>query len=266
MIMVEHLLPNKKELGETPFYYLDQLIREDEPSALFYQYGPYLVIYHIDYFENHLADVKDELMYLLVQATRIIYAHKIKGLSYRDAKKRVVNIMRESCNAYFANTIREIGIYYLKELQKTKQERDECRESAILNYAPIVPYGTVIPKYAETIQKESEVPSYKELDARIYNLFIRNIVDIILHADKYIPPEATQTNYLFSMKQCENACKTAYGEYFFYVYMRYIIPKDQYEMLYQQFLKINTIYNKITNGERIDVAKAIEAFSYVSPL
>ena len=197
------------------------------------------------------------------------------NITYHDAKKRIQLCINRDCTIYKDRT-QKIGLTILENV-RSKQHEDRSLESAMLSCAPIVQYAkttlvkpemteeNLYDKYfkAETIPV---LPSKQEFDKIIKEYLVNHVLDILSHGEMFIDPSNGDARIrdLISLNNVNSESEKNAAVYFLLVFLRYVSGFNDWNDILTRVFNLNMICNKISNGERVSIGKAIEAFNQLS--
>ena len=291
------------EVRSSMMFYCNELAHTypDDNTFVLYQYAPYLVANKVEWFTNTLNWINNPYLKLLVYTQRLIEAcGSFLNFTIKEAKQNILSIMddanRETTSTFgekFKKKVCEIGNDLIDIIRK-KQSEDKSLESAMLNYSPIVQYQGRFLKPAEFAEKytfliQKQEPDFSELDQLIKDLFFDYVFYIAKNPEAFIPIDHMNPLFLntevsglgypmalinihheISIISKSKNCRMSESEffakvYFALVYLRFVVKSTEWRSFLDDLFKINNIYNKISNGERINIPVAMETLSSVSP-
>ena len=278
MDFLEELI-TPKEINDYPKHYIGELIDEPRDSFLLYQYTPGLLTSFGTFpdFDTRYDKIKNPMLRFLTDIAGIKNVVESSKIPYQEAKKRIQNYINRN-NTIYKEHINQIGLTVLENV-RSKQRENRSLESAILSCAPIVQYARttlVKPEMTEDglfdkYFKSStlpNLPSRQELDGIIKDYLIANVIDILSHSELFIDPSNgnKRISDLIQLNHAKSENERKAAVYFLLVFLRYASGFDKWDDILTKVFNLNTVCNKINNGERVSVRKAVEAFTNLSDL
>ena len=290
---MENKIMSFTEIKKYPLFYLSEMIQNPSDSFLLYQYGPYMLM-HIDsskilnyteriklYYKNpvlsFMIDISDIIKTIQSDETIGHIKETILGILTRSQDILLHNNINDQSVNIFLQRKKEIVFDIIGKIQDYQYE-NKSLESAILNYAPIVPYtGSLIKPGMETPTLTKI--EYNSLDKMIKEYLKDNIIEIMLHNEEFISVDNYDSEYILRENELstnglsydiiklynlqENNIPSV-KTYFTLVYLRYAAPEKNFYETINEIIKLNTTYNKIIKGEIVDMKEAVETFSKLS--
>lgn len=278
MDFVEELI-TPKEINDYPKHYIGELIDERNDSFILYQYAPGLLTTFgaFDDFDSRYDGIKNPVLKFLTDIAGIKNVVESSNISYKEAKKKIQYYINRNTTIY-KDHVHKIGLTVLENV-RLKQQEERSLESAILSCAPIVQYAKttlVKPEMTENnlfdkYFKASMIPNLppkQELDKIIKDYLIENVIDILTHSELDIDPSNgdKRISDLVQLNYADTESEQNAAVYFLLVFLRYVSGFDNWNEILIKVFNLNTVCNKISNGERISIKKAIEAFTEISDL
>ena len=266
-----------KEVNDYPKHYIGELIDEKGDSFLLYQYAPGLLTSFgaLADFDKKYDKIKNPVLQFLTNIATFKNIVESPNITYHDAKKRIQLCINRDCTIYKDRT-QKIGLTILENV-RSKQHEDRSLESAMLSCAPIVQYAkttlvkpemteeNLYDKYfkAETIPV---LPSKQEFDKIIKEYLVNHVLDILSHGEFFIDPSNSDARIrdLISLNSVKSESEKNAAVYFLLVFLRYVSGFNDWNDILTRVFNLNMICNKISNGERVSIGKAIEAFNQLS--
>lgn len=242
-----------KEIEESPIHYINKLVDTPHPSYLLFNYGPYLATKHPNEFIKRLYNIEN--VYTKIIVAFALFDHFVNNQNSKtcDVKNNIRLVIKTLSNqddqSYIIKTYGETLINQIRDYQY----KNNVLESAILNYSPIIQYSQSI------IKPDMEDITYDKVNEFIRSVIIENPMSIIHNSSLFLSYEDDITKYIYNLQK-------SYGEellariYFLYVHLSYTENKQSFHEKVKEILKLNIIYNKIHNGERIDIERSIKTF------
>ena len=253
------------------------MIDEKGDSFLLYQYAPALLTSFgaLADFDKKYDKIKNPILQFLTNIATFKNIVESSNISYHDAKKKIQLCINRDRTIYKDNT-QKIGLTTLENV-RSQQHEERSLESAMLSCAPIVQYAkttlvkpemteeNLFDKYfkAETIP---ELPSKQELDTIIKEYLVNHVLDILSHGELFIDPSNSDGRIrdLITLNHVNSESEKNAAVYFLLVFLRYVSGFNDWNDILTKVFNLNMICNKISNGERVSIGKAIEAFNQLS--
>lgn len=266
-----------KEINDYPKHYIGELIDEKGDSFLLYQYAPALLTSFgaLADFDKKYDKIKNPILQFLTNIAIFKNIVESSNMSYHDAKKKIQLCINRDRTIYKDNT-QKIGLTILENV-RSQQHEERSLESAMLSCAPIVLYAkttlvkpemteeNLFDKYfkAETIP---ELPPKQELDTIIKEYLVNHVLDILSHGELFIDPSNGNGRIrdLITLNHVNSESEKNAAVYFLLVFLRYVSGFSDWNDILTRVFNLNMICNKISNGERVSIGKAIEAFNQLS--
>lgn len=276
MDFLEELI-TPKEINDYPKHYIGELIDEKGDSFLLYQYAPALLTSFgaLADFDKKYDKIKNPILQFLTNIAIFKNIVESSNMSYHDAKKKIQLCINRDRTIYKYNT-QKIGLTILENV-RSQQHEERSLESAMLSCAPIVQYAkttlvkpemteeNLFDKYfkAETIP---ELPPKQELDTIIKEYLVNHVLDILSHGELFIDPSNGNGRIrdLITLNHVNSESEKNAAVYFLLVFLRYVSGFGDWNDILTRVFNLNMICNKISNGERVSIGKAIEAFNQLS--
>lgn len=246
-----------EEIKETPLHYINQLIENGKMNSyVLFMYGPYLAVNNSLTFIERSESIKSPLLKII--AAFALYDHFVNDkVTAAVMKSNIRSIIKNFGSNDPSDIIRSYGEALIEDIRKYQYENNVL-ESAMLNYAPIVPYKGTLVKPGMEDYKLNNI-SYEKLGECIENLLRKYPMAIIHQANLFINDRKDFANYLIRLSKSEGEELIA-RTYFALVFLKYTEDKNTYSSRMNEILNLNSIYNKIHNGEKIDMKGAMETF------
>ena len=263
-----------KDIIKYPHNYFTELCMESDNSYLLFNYGPYVANHMPNAYLNYPEDkstlsFKNDLFRLMYETALLIKATNNNSLTYKESKdKCLLIITRNNSNPYkYSDKVIEIARSLIDSIRKTQIE-EKSLESAMLNYAPIVPYiGTIVKPDMEHHVSIDNIDKDK-LDKDIEDCLVNNILVIMYNDTKFINVDDMVNSvrngndaYIpYDIAKISSNNDIA-SNYFMMVFLKYIGFNDEYNFSKDDFIKLNMLYNKINKGEKVNIHDVLETFS-----
>lgn len=257
-----------------------KLISTKEDTYELYQYGPYLTSYRNDFFLKALWEIKNPLLLYFTDIARLInISNDHKDYSIRKMKEMICEVKHRAEKRY--DKYSDLVVQYCDKVLtdiSTIMRKGRVTESAMLNCAPIVCYGSAMLVKSEVSDLKKGDPNPIQQDLREINFMdidlyktkmminetIENclrdyIIPIIINSSKYI---ITNNQELIDvLKEYNGGMKSEIDRqilnYRIAVYMKYNVDTNG-----SLIFNILNNCNIIRNGGRIDINHAVESLSF----
>lgn len=249
-----------EEIKNSPLHYINKLIDiNDENKFILFNYGPYLAMEHPDMFLNRIEKIRGRNLKTIVAFALFEHILKEENTPVSEIKKGIRSVINHLAKTNDQDDIIKKYGENLIESIRDYQYKNNVLESAMLEYAPIVQYAkTPIVKPEMTTNYFKNI-KYEDLDGVFETILRNNTLDIIRNYNLFISDRKEVPNYLVKLSNSTGSERVA-RNYFVNVFFRYTENENTYPLRVQEVLNLNSIYNKLNNGERIDVKSAVKTF------
>jgi len=267
------------EIAKYPNHYITELIHNPGPSFLLYQYGPYLIM-HNDMtkyrkdseFDKFLSYEKNPLFRFMLDIGTLVKISNQTPRVMKEQMMEVVNALPKEENEYSAIVMKTVrGM--LKELRNYQYE-NHVLESALINYAPIVPYSQTIVK-PEMEHSTTRSIKYEITDDKINKYLKSHIIEIMQNPKLFLSIDKDNASYMLKdhesdfklpsdiLTLCENK-KNPVSMYFLMVYLKYCVEKEDYAATVESLINLNNSYNKMVKGEMVNIQDIVAQLSEIA--
>lgn len=247
-----------------------KLISSKEDIYDLYQYGPFLTMRDNYFFEEFYKEIKNPLLYYFTDMASILK----RAMSYRitpckKMKTEITNIINRSSYRYdrYADLVSKHGNQILTNIIEI-QKKNHVMESAMLNYAPIVPYcGTIVKSEMLDLHQRDFVDlndlyqTRSIMDQTIEDCLRDHIVEIMTNNHRYV---ITSNDDLINTLQHYNRIEDEKEKEVLRWVLNYriaVFVKFKAKSNPKATFNILNDCNIIHNGGRINVAEVVERFS-----
>ena len=266
-------LVTPKEVNDYPKHYIGELIDEKRDSFLLYQYAPGLLTSFgaLADFDKKYDKIKNPVLQFLTNIAAFKNIVESPNITYHEVKSKLKDIINRDQTEYASHT-RQIGVTLLESI-RSKQHEERSLESALLSCAPIVTYARttlVKPEFTEENLYDKyfkahvipELPSNDELDKIIKEYLVNHVLDILSHSELFIDPlnGDVQIRALLQLNNVNLVEEKNAAVYFLLVFLRYVSGFTEWNDVLAKVFNLNILCNKLSNGERVSIKKAVEAF------
>lgn len=253
------------ELMKYPHHYFTEFIQLYRPETLYaiYHYGPYLTMhFNFDNYYNSesICNYHNNPVFRFIMD----HAMMIKTISdtktYGNAKDFLLWIIRNA-NQYdndFSQITASNARKCLDNLRSVQYET-KSTESAMLNYAPIVPYaGTIVkPGMEDTTSEEHSWDDNRSLS----DLLKTYIFDILKDSNRVIPTDFGKGEIPPMLLHHYQNITNPVSRYWIISYLKYKeYNPNEIKTLFEKLKEMDHVSNQIYNKESIDIHKAVEAY------
>lgn len=256
-----------EEIKSSPLHYIMKLIdMNDENKFILFNYGPYLAMEHPDMFLNRIEKIRGRNLRTIVAFALFEHILKEEKTPVSEIKKGIRSVINHLAKPNDQDdTIKDYGENLIESI-RDYQYKNNVLESAMLGYAPIVQYAKAPVVKPEMTTDYFKNVKYDDLDEVFEKILHDNTLDIIRNYNLFISDRKDVPNYLVKLSNSTGSERIA-RNYFVNIFFRYTENANTYSLRVQEVFNLNSIYNKLHNGERIDVKSAVKTFeSLLTPL
>lgn len=242
------------------------LIESEKDNYNLYQYGPYLTMRNHEFFMNNYYEIKNPLLfYFIDMACILLTVESYWEKSCRKMKDEINQVLKRTSHRFdkYSDYVLKHGNEIITTIV-SEQEKNHVFESAMLNYAPIVPYcGTIVKAEMSDLHQRDFVKlndiyqTKRIMDQTIDDCLKGHIVELMTNSATYL---ITSKNELIKAIKCFNRMSDGDEKeinrwilnYRIAVYMKFTIDTDAKEIF-----NILNACNIIRNGGKINVDDVI---------
>ena len=240
------------EVKQHPLHYIHHLLEENDPFLML-AYGPYLIMCNAVESNSRIHPI----LRFMIDVGDILKTASAKTLTFHKVKEQLIRIRKRitSCPYEYSDIILQLIDQMMKTIRDI-QYKSNSLESAILNYAPIVPYNGHLTKPGMEYQVRRVIKySSDEKMKAIETLLKNHIVSILLECEKGIEFIQKPISWLTSTSTSDPVL--AYYTLVALNFLTTTLPLEEQDLIVRNIIELS---ENIQSGNLIDISKAVESF------